>query len=78
VTNASVNPVRSTGPTIIAGGWALEQLWLFWAAPLVAAVLAGWAYPGLAGTARHDAYEPASRGSEDEERLRADHPVHAR
>jgi len=44
VTNTSVNPARSTGPALIAGGWALEQLWLFWLAPLSGAVLAGIAY----------------------------------
>ena len=37
VTNTSVNPARSTGPAIFVGGWALEQLWLFWLAPLVGA-----------------------------------------
>lgn len=41
VTNTSVNPARSTGPAIFAGGWALEQLWLFWVAPIVGAALAG-------------------------------------
>lgn len=41
VTNTSVNPARSTGPAIFVGGWALEQLWLFWVAPLVGAVAAG-------------------------------------
>ena len=44
VTNTSVNPARSTGPALIAGGWALEQLWLFWLAPLSGAVLAGIVY----------------------------------
>jgi len=44
VTNTSVNPARSTGPAIFVGGWALEQLWLFWVAPLVGAALAGVAY----------------------------------
>jgi aquaporin Z len=39
VTNTSVNPARSTGPAIVAGGWALQQLWLFWAAPLVGAAI---------------------------------------
>ena len=42
VTNTSVNPARSTGPALFVGGWALEQLWLFWAAPLVGAVAAGY------------------------------------
>jgi aquaporin Z len=41
VTNTSVNPARSTGPALFAGGWALQQLWLFWVAPLVGAILAG-------------------------------------
>jgi aquaporin Z len=41
VTNTSVNPARSTGPAIIAGGAALAQLWLFWVAPLAGALLAG-------------------------------------
>ncbi len=41
VTNVSVNPARSTGPAIFVGGWALEQLWAFWVAPLVGAALAG-------------------------------------
>lgn len=41
VTNTSVNPARSTGPALFAGGWALAQLWLFWLAPLIGAALAG-------------------------------------
>jgi aquaporin Z len=41
VTNTSVNPARSTGPALFVGGWALEQLWLFWVAPIVGAVLGG-------------------------------------
>lgn len=44
VTNTSVNPARSTGPAIFVGGWALQQLWLFWVAPLLGALLAGFAY----------------------------------
>jgi len=44
VTNTSVNPARSTGPALIAGGWALQQLWLFWVAPIAGAVLSGLAY----------------------------------
>ena len=42
VTNTSVNPARSTGPALFVSGWALEQLWLFWVAPIVGAVGAGW------------------------------------
>ena len=49
ITNTSVNPARSTGPAIFVGGWALEQLWLFWLAPIAGAVLAGYAYHALAG-----------------------------
>jgi len=45
VTNTSVNPARSAGPALFAGGWALQQLWLFWLAPIVGAVLAGLIYP---------------------------------
>jgi aquaporin Z len=41
VTNTSVNPARSTGPALFVGDWALEQLWLFWVAPLAGAVLGG-------------------------------------
>jgi len=44
VTGTSVNPARSTGPALIVGGWALQQLWLFWVAPLIGAVLAGFVY----------------------------------
>jgi aquaporin Z len=47
VTNTSVNPARSTGPAIFAGGWALGQLWLFWVAPIVGAAIAGVAYRWL-------------------------------
>ncbi len=48
ITNLSVNPARSTGPAVFVGGWALEQLWLFWVAPIVGAVLAGLVYPWVA------------------------------
>jgi len=44
VTNLSVNPARSTAPAVFVGGWALEQLWLFWVAPLVGAAIAGAVY----------------------------------
>jgi aquaporin Z len=49
VTNTSVNPARSTGPAIFVGGWALSQLWLFWIAPLLGAVLAGVVYRLVSG-----------------------------
>jgi len=47
VTNTSVNPARSTGPALLVGGWALQQLWLFWLAPIAGAVLAGGVYRSL-------------------------------
>jgi aquaporin Z len=47
VTNTSVNPARSTGPAIFVGGWALQQLWLFWLAPLLGAAIAGFVYKAL-------------------------------
>jgi aquaporin Z len=49
VTNTSVNPARSTGPAIFVGGYALSQLWLFWLAPIVGALIAGWVYHYLWG-----------------------------
>lgn len=47
ITNLSVNPARSTGPALIVGGWALQQLWLFWIAPIAGGVLGGLAYRTL-------------------------------
>ena len=47
VTNTSVNPARSTGPALFVGGWALQQLWLFWIAPIVGAVIAGFVYKSV-------------------------------
>jgi len=44
-----VNPARSTGPAIFAGGWALQQLWLFWVAPLIGGALGGGIYKTLFG-----------------------------
>ena len=44
VTNLSVNPARSTGPALFVGGWALDQLWLFWVAPLLGGALGGLGY----------------------------------
>jgi len=48
VTNLSVNPARSTGPALFVGGWAVQQLWLFWLAPIVGAAIAGIVYPVVA------------------------------
>jgi aquaporin Z len=47
VTNTSVNPARSTGPALIVGGWAIQQLWLFWLAPILGAAIAGVTYRWL-------------------------------
>ena len=44
VTNTSVNPARSTAVAVFAGGWAIQQLWLFWVAPIVGGVLGAVVY----------------------------------
>ena len=44
VTNTSVNPARSTGPALIQGGWAIDQLWMFWAAPIIGAIIGALVY----------------------------------
>ena len=44
VTNVSVNPARSTGPALVVGGWALNQLWLFWLAPILGGIAGGLLY----------------------------------
>jgi aquaporin Z len=49
VTNTSVNPARSTGVAVFAGGWALGQLWLFWVAPIVGGLLGGAIHRWLGG-----------------------------
>ena len=49
VTNASVNPARSTGPALFVGGWALAQLWLFWVGPIIGAIMGGIVYRFLGG-----------------------------
>jgi aquaporin Z len=49
VTNTSVNPARSTGPAIFVQGWAISQLWLFWIAPILGALLAGLVYTWMVG-----------------------------
>src|SRR6516164_3601381 len=48
VTNTSVNPARSTGPALFAGGWALGQLWLFWLAPIIGGILGAVTYRAIA------------------------------
>ena len=57
VTNLSVNPARSTGPAIFVGGWALQQLWLFWVAPILGALIARVVYAGIFG-AREEPVAP--------------------
>jgi aquaporin Z len=47
ITNASVNPARSTGPAIFVGGWAIHQLWLFWIAPTIGGMVGGSLYRAL-------------------------------
>ena len=47
VTNTSVNPARSTATALFVGGWALQQLWLFWLAPVIGALVAGFSYKAL-------------------------------
>ena len=49
VTNTSVNPARSTGVALFAGGWALGQLWLFWVAPIVGGIIGAVVYKAIAG-----------------------------
>jgi aquaporin Z len=49
VTNTSVNPARSTGVALFAGGWAIHQLWLFWMMPLIGGAAGGWAYRWIGG-----------------------------
>jgi aquaporin Z len=51
VTNVSVNPARSTGPALMVGGWAIEQLWMFWVAPILGGVVAAVVFSVFAETA---------------------------
>ena len=48
VTNTSVNPARSTGVALFVGDWAVDQLWLFWLAPIVGALLGAMVYRFIA------------------------------
>ena len=57
ITNTSVNPARSTGPAVFVGGAALSQLWLFWLAPVLGAVVAGLVYPAIGGPSP-EVFEP--------------------
>src|SRR5215204_1199034 len=62
VTNTSVNPARSTGPALFAGGWAIAQLWLFWVAPLIGGALGGILYRWVSEEPR-PARSPARRAA---------------
>ena len=67
VTNTSVNPARSTGPALFVGGAAIEQLWLFWVAPIIGAIIAGVVYPLLSRERRRrlsDGRSSATRNRE--------------
>ena len=61
ITNTSVNPARSTGPAIFVGGWAVEQLWLFWVAPIAGAAIAGLVYSSIFEESRKP--EPVKRAA---------------
>lgn len=60
VTNTSVNPARSTGVAVWAGGWALYQLWLFWIAPIIGAIV-GAAFYRMIGRQQHQAEDADAR-----------------
>lgn len=62
VTNTSVNPARSIGPALFAGGEAISQLWLFIVAPIVGALIAGVTYKLLLGEGRVASLEEATKG----------------
>lgn len=71
ITNTSVNPARSTGTAIFAGGWALDQLWLFWVAPLFGGVIGGTIYRVLFRTRDEIATKQDLPDRPERERLRA-------
>jgi aquaporin Z len=59
VTNTSVNPARSTAPALFVGGWAIDQLWVFWVAPIIGALIAGFVHRALL---ERDVHEPQVTG----------------
>jgi aquaporin Z len=61
ITNASVNPARSTGPALVLGRHALAQLWLFWVAPILGAAFVGFLYAALTSPIRSRVTEPSMR-----------------
>lgn len=71
VTGTSVNPARSTGPALVAGGPALDQLWLFWLAPIVGAIVAAVIYPLVVGDANASARPQRAALASDEQGVAA-------
>ena len=78
VTNTSVNPARSTGPALIVGGWALAQLWLFWAAPFSGLCWRDWPTVGwvLTKANRPPLEQRGAPHSIVVDRIRAERDVH--
>ena len=54
VTNTSVNPARSTAPALFVGGWAIDQLWVLWVAPIIGALVAGFLHRALLEGGAHE------------------------
>lgn len=69
VTNASVNPARSTAPALFVGGWAIHQLWLFWVAPIVGGAIGGLLYLAVFEE-RRDALHSEIKGRSGSEPIR--------
>jgi aquaporin Z len=67
VTNLSLNPARSTGTAVFAGGWAISQLWMFWLAPIVGGGIGGMAYRLLAGHGVESPQSPLEKLAEQSE-----------
>jgi len=74
VTNTSVNPARSTGPALIVGGWALQQLWLFWVAPILGGVIGAVAYMAIEPVGSGKAEVRPQRPDVDAGTVRHAHP----
>lgn len=64
VTNTSVNPARSTGVAVFVGGWAIQQLWLFWVAPIIGGVLGGLVYRWLGEETSSDKFGDVTPSTE--------------
>jgi len=61
VTNASINPARSTGPAVFVGGWAIAQLWAFWVAPIAGAIVGSVIYRVVVGETESESTREAAR-----------------